>query len=187
MAGNAQERLLGSFLAAAGQQGSKSSAARITSAAFGGEPLSGLAPAGSPLPFRGRSGGSSLLRLFESGFGLGSLAGELLGLFGGGDGGSEPTLTKYIMPSSLNFEAAENGSGLSDVDYDQMGMARAYGAPGQAGSAGNSSSGAYAPQITVNVQAMDSRSFLDRSTEIAAAVRNAMLNSNSINDVVNEL
>jgi hypothetical protein len=162
----------------------------MISAAFGGEPLSGLAPAGSPLPFRGRSGGSggsSLLRLFESGFGLGSLAGELLGLFGGGDGGSEPTLTKYIMPSSLNFEAAENGSGLSDVDYDQMGMARAYGAPRQAGSAGNSSSGAYAPQITVNVQAMDSRSFLDRSTEIAAAVRNAMLNSNSINDVVNEL
>jgi hypothetical protein len=44
-----------------------------------------------------------------------------------------------------------------------------------------------APQITVNVQAMDARSFLDRSGDIAAAVREAMLNLNSINDVVNEL
>jgi hypothetical protein len=37
------------------------------------------------------------------------------------------------------------------------------------------------------VQAMDARSFLDRSGDIAAAVRDAMLNMNSINDVVNEL
>ena len=44
-----------------------------------------------------------------------------------------------------------------------------------------------APQITVNVQAMDARSFLDRSNDIALAVRDAMLNLNSINDVVNEL
>ena len=43
------------------------------------------------------------------------------------------------------------------------------------------------PQITVNVQAMDARSFLDRSSDIALAVRDAMLNLNSINDVVNEL
>jgi hypothetical protein len=34
---------------------------------------------------------------------------------------------------------------------------------------------------------MDARSFLDRSGDIAAAVREAMLNSNSINDVVSEL
>jgi len=37
------------------------------------------------------------------------------------------------------------------------------------------------------VQAMDARSFLDHSSEIAAAVRTAMLNLNSINDVVNDL
>jgi hypothetical protein len=34
---------------------------------------------------------------------------------------------------------------------------------------------------------MDSRSFLDHSSEIAQAVRDAMLNLNSINDVVNDL
>jgi hypothetical protein len=43
------------------------------------------------------------------------------------------------------------------------------------------------PQITIQVQAMDSRSFLDHSSEIARAVRQAMLNSHSLNDVVNDL
>ena len=48
-------------------------------------------------------------------------------------------------------------------------------------------SGGARPQITVNVQAMDARSFMDRSSDIALAVRDAMLNLNAINDVVNEL
>jgi hypothetical protein len=34
---------------------------------------------------------------------------------------------------------------------------------------------------------MDAQSFLDRSSDIAQAVRSAMLNMSSINDVVNEL
>ncbi len=41
--------------------------------------------------------------------------------------------------------------------------------------------------ITINVQAIDSRSFLDHSDSIARAVREAMLNTHSINDVVNDL
>jgi len=43
-----------------------------------------------------------------------------------------------------------------------------------------------APQITVQVQAMDSQSFLDRSGDIARAVRQAMLESSILNDVVRE-
>jgi len=43
------------------------------------------------------------------------------------------------------------------------------------------------PQITVQVQTMDARSFLDNSDQIAQAVRGAMLNLSAINDVVNEL
>jgi hypothetical protein len=43
------------------------------------------------------------------------------------------------------------------------------------------------PQITVNVSAMDSQSFMDRSNDIANAVRAAMLNMHPINDVVAEL
>lgn len=44
-----------------------------------------------------------------------------------------------------------------------------------------------APSITVNVSAMDSQSFLDRSNDIASAVREAMLNLHPINDVIANL
>ncbi len=57
-------------------------------------------------------------------------------------------------------------------------------ASSQAGATTHSSA---APQITVNVSAMDSQSFMDRSDDIASAVRAAMLNMHPINDVVADL
>ncbi|HKD08810.1 MAG TPA: hypothetical protein VKB79_23105 [Bryobacteraceae bacterium] len=51
-------------------------------------------------------------------------------------------------------------------------------APTQSNSAAN---------VTVNINAMDSQSFLDRSNDIANAVRCAMLNMHPINDVVTSL
>lgn len=45
----------------------------------------------------------------------------------------------------------------------------------------------YSPQITVQVSAMDSQSFLDRSGDIANAVREAMLNNHPLNSVVADL
>jgi hypothetical protein len=42
-------------------------------------------------------------------------------------------------------------------------------------------------QITVHVQAMDSKSFLDHSNDIAMAVRQAMLESTALNDVIREV
>jgi hypothetical protein len=149
------------------------------------------------------SGGTSAAMLMlESGFGLAPLIGGLMGLFGGGGSSAPPALTKYAMPSALNIEAADTGQGLSNADYDQTGMPRAYDGTGSppadsvvAGSSGGQGSttgaggnaAASQPQITVSVQAMDARSFMDRSTDIAAAVRDAMLNLNSINDVVTDL
>ena len=108
---------------------------------------------------------------------------------------------------------AEAGRGLASAGYDEYGRPRtagsaasasvelglalggrgaagAAGLPGVAGApgaAGASAAASPAPQITVNVQAMDARSFMDRSGDIALAVRDAMLNLNSINDVFNEL
>jgi hypothetical protein len=41
--------------------------------------------------------------------------------------------------------------------------------------------------VHVHVKAMDSQSFMDRSNEIANAVKSAMLNSHSLNDVVSEV
>jgi hypothetical protein len=138
--------------------------------------------------------------VLEIGLGMVPLVVGLLGLFGGGGTPAPTTLEKYAMPERQYFEGADAGSDVSNADYDQMGMPRAYSAapaatstetsgaasPGST-SSGSAAGGAAAPQITVNVQAMDSQSFLDHSNEIAQAVRAAMLNSNSINDVVNNL
>jgi len=104
------------------------------------------------------------------------------------------------MPDPIYFEGADIGSDTMGADYDRWGCRERtrgaqwsgrtgqpdYAAPGSGGG-GGTASGAAAPQITVNVQAMDARSFLDHSSEIAQAVRDAMLNLNSINDVVSEL
>jgi hypothetical protein len=85
------------------------------------------------------------------------------------------------MPGAIDFESAETNGGLAAAGYDQLGRSRAI-APEPSDGAP-----AAAPQITVNVQAMDAQSFLDHSSEIAEAVRGAMLNLSAINDVVNEL
>jgi hypothetical protein len=44
-----------------------------------------------------------------------------------------------------------------------------------------------APAITVNVSAIDSQSFSDHSETIARVVREAMLNSGALADVVGEM
>ena len=119
------------------------------------------------------SAASIALDVVKSGLGVLPLMTTLFGLFGGGDDPAPAPLAKYAMPARVNFEAAETpDGGLASVDYGQSGAPRSYAA---------------APQVNVTVQAMDARSFLDRSSDIAAAVRDAMLNLNSINDVVNEL
>jgi hypothetical protein len=121
-------------------------------------------------------------------FALFPLIGGLISLFSGGAPEAPPPLIKYALPPSNNFQTAETASGVSWSDTDQNGAPRAFGntAMGAAGP-GPGAGGAQAAQITVNVQAMDARSFLDRSQDIALAVRDAMLNLNSINDVVNDL
>jgi hypothetical protein len=46
---------------------------------------------------------------------------------------------------------------------------------------------AAAAQITLNVQALDARSLLERSGEIADAVRSALLNAHPLADVIAEI
>jgi hypothetical protein len=147
----------------------------------------------------GSTAESVLKDVFEGGLGVVPLIGGLLGLFGGGSSSPAPLL-KYQMPSSISFTSADTGDGLSAADYDQMGMPRLDdngpdsantnapdGGSGLTGPAATGPIGSATPQITVSVQAMDAQSFLDRSDDIAQAVRSAMLSMNSINDVVNEL
>jgi hypothetical protein len=128
----------------------------------------------------GSTVGTVLETVFKNALGMVPLVRGLMSLFGGGGGTEAPApLVKYAMPAAIQFRAADTAAGIGAGDYDQMGMPRAYSKPAQAGTS--------APQVTVNVQAMDARSFLDHSGEIAQAVREAMLNLSPLNDVVNEL
>jgi hypothetical protein len=96
-------------------------------------------------------------------------------LFGGGQSQQPASLVPFSLPPSLNLESTNDNQ---DVVWGENGL------PRSAASGGGSNAG---QQITVQVQAMDSQSFLDHSDDIAQAVRQAMLNMNSINDVVTNL
>ncbi len=119
--------------------------------------------------------------VLKSGLGLTPVLQTLFGLFGGDDKPEATPLVKYALPAKLHFNAATDSNGMANIDYDQAGMPRAYREDSSSAAPGLGSS------VTVNIQALDARSFLDRSTEIAAAVKEAMLNMNSINDVITDL
>jgi hypothetical protein len=155
--------------------------------------ISAFTTASSPLGTVASSGGGVVDALEAVGstvlttaLGTVPLIGGILSLFGGG-GDSEappPPLLKFALPPALNFTAASTAAGLRQVDFDQQGLPRSFRPDVDESPVARREGG---QQVTVNVQALDARSFLDRSTEIAAAVRDAMLHLNSINDVVNDL
>ncbi len=117
--------------------------------------------------------------VLKSAFGLSPIIGGLISLFGGGGSSAPAPLVRYQMPNPVQYSGAEVNGAIEGGDFSQTGGARAYG--------GDIGSAAAIPGITFNVSAMDAQSFLDRSGDIAAAVKSAMLNLNSINDVVNDL
>jgi hypothetical protein len=89
-------------------------------------------------------------------------------LFGGHS--SPVPVSIYTPPSAVSISGAltpTNSSGVS-----------------QPAAASTSSTTAH---VTVNITAMDSQSFMDRSTDIANAVREAMLNMHPINNVIANL
>jgi hypothetical protein len=115
------------------------------------------------------------------GGGLGLLSPLISGIESLFGGNSAPApLPIYTPPPPVNISGALQASPSST---------QAAGTSGSTSqpAAGSSSQAASAPQITVNVSAMDSQSFMDRSTDIANAVREAMLNMHPINDVVANL
>jgi hypothetical protein len=105
------------------------------------------------------SGVGSLLGGGLASGGIGSIISGISSLFGGGSKAPEP-LKLFTLPDPQNQTVHLQGGGPS-----------------------SSSSSA----VHVHVQAMDSQSFVSRSNDIARAVKTAMLNSHSINDVISEL
>ncbi|MBV9770764.1 MAG: hypothetical protein JOZ32_14410 [Bryobacterales bacterium] len=131
------------------------------------------------------SSGSSVGSTVESvassflGGGLSSLSpliGGILSLFGGG-GQSTPVPSPFTLPSPVQSQAGVTASApgqVAPVSYADTGQPRSQ-------PAGAS------PQVTIQVNAMDSQSFLDHSDDIAMAVKQAILNSSSLNDVISDL
>jgi hypothetical protein len=122
--------------------------------------------------------GNTLLDVLGLGSGLSPLISGLVSLFGGGGSNQSTAVTPYIQPLPVNLSAGFSGStagGASGVDYGEGGQPR------------QTTAAAAQQQITVQVQAMDSQSFLDRSNDIAAAVRKAMLETSTLNDVIREV
>ncbi len=173
---------LGSALSQAGQQIAQLQAAFQQQAALIQSNTLALqsntsAKSGGSLSSLGSGIGSGLL-----GGGLGLLSPLISGiasLFGGGAKTPAP-LPVYIPPPSVALSATLQGNDIRPTASSS--------APPSGGSAPSASAQAtVAPQITVNVHAMDSQSFMDRSSDIANAVREAMLNLHPINSVVAEL
>jgi hypothetical protein len=92
-------------------------------------------------------------------------------------------LPVYTPPSPVAINATLNSAAPNAAANGTTTGA----ATGQAQSASTASQTAPAAQVTVNVNAMDSQSFMDRSNDIANAVREAMLNMHPINGVVASL
>jgi len=131
------------------------------------------------------SGGSSVGSTVESaassflGGGLSSLSpliGGLLSLFGGG-GQTLAAPSPFMLPAPVQSQAGVTAGApgqVTPVSYSNSGQPRAQ-------------SGGASAQVTIQVNAMDSQSFLDHSDDIANAVKQAILNSSSLNDVISAL
>lgn len=108
---------------------------------------------------------------------LSPIVSGILHLFGGGNSQQATTLPIYTPPPPVS---------IGGILYGNSPGAEAPSAR-LTPEAATTTQTTYAPQITVNVSAMDSQSFMDRSSDIASAVRQAMLNNHPINGVVADL
>lgn len=139
----------------------------------------------------GRSAGAAaqdILANVRGAGGLGVLGSPLVGLFSRlfrrNNDEPAPALPSVspTVPVREDLALPASGAGLTQVSYRGDGLPRAVPAP----ASGSGSSGP-SGNVTIQVQTMDSRSFLDNSDQIARAVREAMLHSHALNDVIGEM
>lgn len=108
---------------------------------------------------------------------LNPIVASLMRLFGGGSREETTTLAKIERPAAVRYQGGvseRTGWGLTETDYSADGRPRMV-------------ERAVQTPVVVQVQAMDSRSFLDHRDEIASAVRQALLESHGLGDVMREV
>jgi hypothetical protein len=157
---------------------------------------------GSSGPSTASKTGSTLESTLGLGLGLSPLITGLLSLFGGGSSSQPAAPTPFALPPSVGVNAGVSEGAPTQafgLEYTSAGQPRPAASassssvnnPAGASANGTLNNPASAPtsttQITVQVQAMDSQSFLDHSNDIALAVRQAMLQSSVLNDVIREV
>jgi len=124
------------------------------------------------------SGGGVAESILSGGSVLSPILDGIIGLFGSDSSNAPPPLIPFAMPAPINIDATGgqvSGGSLAGSDYGGNGLPRAQ------------TTSQRASNVNVQVNANDSRSFLDRSKDIATAVRQAILSSHAINDVLSEL
>lgn len=106
---------------------------------------------------------------------LSPLISGLTRLFGRGKEEPPAPLPVFERPRALSFEAALTADArtFAPVDYSYNGTPRPMPAASQ--------------QVTIQIQALDARSILDRSEDIARAVRQSMLTSPVLRDTMEDL
>ena len=115
----------------------------------------------------------------KSGFGLAGLGVKIAGLFGKKK--APRVFSTFELPPSLSLEVANTDNvlaGFPRIVRGQRGAVRQIQAEGAL---------AAQPQVVVNVNAMDTQLFMDRSNDIARAVRDAMLHMHPVNDLISEV
>lgn len=99
------------------------------------------------------------------------LAGGFLRTLLGSDGETAATpAVRYSLPGSIRLDTSLGTSSQAEVAASWGGQSDGTGRP-------------MSPTVVINVNAMDSRSILDRSDDIASAVRQAMLTYQPFDDV----
>ena len=118
--------------------------------------------------------------LLGGGLGLRPLFKGVFDLFGGSSPATPQPLIPFSLPQSIQYAGGTTSEGtVVPVDYGQGGQLRSV-------NGGAKGSAQATPNVQITVNAMDSRSFLDHSDDIAKAVRQAMLQTNSLNDVISD-
>lgn len=132
---------------------------------------------------------------------LGSVFTGLSSLFGLGSGSSPAALARFSLsgpqsivaaiPSSMGISPTAGHSSTRPLSVTrsrlQTGMARSMNSSAPSPLAQGNTGGFSGHQFHFHVSAMDTQSFVDRSSDIAKAVKTAMLQSNSLNDVVADI